>query len=374
MAPAQSRRIPHETRPSTKVHLLVIGGLSATFFSVLLIGAALCVLFLPVAPIGTLLPFLGLLGIAALFMGIALPYSLAKGEIMARKVQDLANKHLGPGGTTELNIIETTLEPTIVGAEIVMNDWGLVYLESGKRPIELSWQDIDRVEEPLPMRLLVHPKKGRAFTIVPSRYYLLAAAMYEKLPGRTSFDVNPLTGKSNLTEKLRSDPRKWGKYQIDANGIHWGGKNVQWEHVLNVREVVTESEGTSYSFLEVSTLTGVINIGQNEAQDDAYLILKAVMEDTLPGKCEFQFKAASAFGRAWQEFDRMSDTTAAGMKVARQTHKFEHLERYFAHMQTLQEMFSFEGEAVNRFRRDYADVLQYLGRTEEANELLKQMN
>lgn len=374
MTPPHTRRVPHEVYPSINVHFLVIGGLSAAVFSVVVVGVALCVLFLPVAPVSTLLPYLGLLGIAGLFMGIALPYSLAKGEIMRRKAQDLAKKHLGPGGTTELNIIETTLEPTIVGAEIVMNDWGLVYLESAKRPIELSWQDIERVEEPLPTHLLVHSKKGRSFKIVPTRYYLIAAAMYEKLPGRTSFDVNPLTGKSNLVEKLKNEPRKWGKYAIDANGIHWGGKNADWPQIQSVREVVTERDGTSYSSLEIATHAGVINIAATETNDDAYAILKAVLEDALPGKCEFQFKAPSAFGRAWQEFDRMSDTTTAGMKVARKTHKFVHLEPYFAHMQTLQEMFSFEGEAVDRFRRDYADVLQYKGHTDEANTLLKQLS
>lgn len=373
MPPEQPRRIPHEIKLQTKLHYLIVAGLSATFFSVFGVGAVMCVLMLPTMSLSGVLPYFGLLAIAALFMGTALPYALAKEELMSRKAQALAKKHLG-GRDTEWNIIETCLEPTITSAELVINDWGLVYVEPGKRAVELSWNDIDRVEEPLPMRLEVHPRKGKPFTIVPSRYYLIAGAMYVKLPDRTRFDVNPITGKSNLAAKLKDEPRKWGKYLIDATGIHWGKKSAPWKEIRSVREIVTETEEGTFSQIEVDSWEQTFTIGENETQGDAYLVLKAVIEDTLPGKCEFRFKAPSAWGRALQEFDRMADITTAAMKIARKTHKYAHLERYFAHMQTLQEMFSFSGEAVDKFYTDYADALQYMGRTDEANQLLKRIN
>lgn len=375
MTGLQPRRIPHETRQNIKINLLIIAGLSATFFSTLVVGGIVCFLFLPTAA-GSLIPILGLLAIAATFMGVMLPYSLAKGEMMTRKAQALAKKRLGPGGKTTLNIIETALEPTITGGELVMNDWGLVYLEAGKRPIELSWQDIEKVEEPSPMRITVHGKGRKPFVIVPTRYYLVAAAMFEKLPHRTQFDVNPISGESRLVDKLNAEPRSWGKYKLDANGIKWDKDSVRWDEIQSVREMIFETnEGTSHKELEVKGFAKSFRIHEADGNDDTYSIVKAIMEDRLPSnKCEFEYKGPSAMGRAVLEFDRMAETTRVGMKTARVTHKYEHLESYFAHMQTLVETFSLEGRDVDKFRIDYADVLQYTGRTDEANALLKQVD
>lgn len=69
-----------------------------------------------------------------------------------KKARRLARQHLGPSGTTELDV---EVHPGLTGA-LVLNDWGVVYARWGRRTAELPWGDIRLVAEPAIALLAFH--------------------------------------------------------------------------------------------------------------------------------------------------------------------------------------------------------------------------
>src|SRR5437879_6581033 len=133
--PPPSPATPPEAQPVERIDptnpWVIAGGLLA--FSVILCAVPVFWFLLPVAVVALTLLYLAFAG-------------------SRKKARRRARQHLGPSGTTELNV---ELHPGLTGA-LVLNDWGVVFARWGRRTAELAWGDIRLVAEPAIATLAFH--------------------------------------------------------------------------------------------------------------------------------------------------------------------------------------------------------------------------
>src|SRR5205807_1932777 len=107
--------------------------------------------------------------------------------------------------TSDLEIVESAGTATA----LALNDWGVVYVSPGKHPVEMAWSAINSVEE-TGIGVLAFRSSKSKFEIDCSlgRYMLITETIYNKIPERTNFDIDPSTCKSRILAKLESTPRE----------------------------------------------------------------------------------------------------------------------------------------------------------------------
>ena len=341
----------------------IAGGLIA--FSILLFAVPVFWLLLPVA-----IGFLAIL------------YFAAGGSM--KKAKARAQSHLGSLATTTLQV---ELRPGLASA-LVLNDWGLVFARFGRRPVDLSWNEIRLVDEPAIASLAVHATDGLAFQVDLSqdRYFAATRAIFSKIPDKTSFDVDPLTGRSNLLHKLQRAPMqwkgKWGFFVLSDQGVEHEVGSISWQEIDSVREFFFPGdECESYWKLRFSSATLSFELQSTSFSDgrqighSGYDTIKAVVAERIPGKAVFALPPSGPKQRATAEFNRCQEACKVGFAFALKSGRFSFFERYFEHMQWLVDTFALQGAAdTQSFFRDYAELLSRTNRPAEAAEFQERAN
>lgn len=296
-----------------------------------------------------------------------------------KKARKLAGQRLAPGAQSELDV---EFSPGMTAA-LVMNDWGIVFVRFARRSVELAWSDIDRVEEPAIAKLAIraHGAVACEVDLSQDRYFLAIQFIHSKIPDKTDFDVDPLSGQSRLLTKIELTPMawqgSWGKLVMTPAGIEHDAHAVSWQEIDSVQEVShpgDESEnwwelkcsaGAASFVLKSSDFTDGRPLGNSD-----YDAVKAVLAERIPGKTSFDRPAPVPFERAKEELRRCLDAYPAGFSLALKNGRFQFLESRFRHMLMLVDQFSLDRTLdVRPFFRDYAELLSRTNHLEEAARL-----
>ena len=357
----------HEIKPPTSIATLVVGGI---------VMIALCGIV-----VAFLFPFLLLFSPFILIFGGYVVWALVTGEKTKRKAQFLAAKHLGPSGTTKLNIVESVANVST----LVMNDWGVVFVREGKAPLEVSWNEITLVEEPQRALLRIQAGNQRQFDIdltMASRYFLVTAAMSQKLPGRTDFDFNPQTGESYLLPKLFRQPRQWqgmwGHFIVDCQGVEYKGKRFSWDEITLVEEYTLGSSGSidyqgEDTYLKFKANNNSFSVAAEHLEPGGCGIVKSIVQERLAGRTNFIDAGLTPRDMAEGEFNFYRKLYQApfsrGMREGNLKADFIE-QNFFSRMLTLLDNFSLDGDKVRVFFLDYAELLQSTGHVAEAKRMM----
>jgi hypothetical protein len=349
----------HEEVEEVSVFRLAVGGALAMFVSCLIVGICLPFLLVLIVPVG-------------LFLMAFMAWSLAFGELSSRKAQQLAKKHLS-ASRSELQVIEQVGD----GSCLVLNDWGVVFCSVGKRPVELSWNEIAQVEEPESKVLMVYGHNEEAFKLdlaVVKRFFLITSAMMVKIPRICNFDINPLTAESRLLDKLKSQPRQWqglwGRFEINANGIQRNDKLIHYDLLQSIVETIVDADpdpgilGTirTLNFQSVNDSFAI----SNAQLGDSYELVKRILWEKLPDRASFAINAKTPSDIAYEEFCLLQEN----LPLSKHVTKTAHLERCYKYMLFLVKRFKFKFyPQVRRFLDDYAELLRRMKRDVEAKEL-----
>jgi hypothetical protein len=337
----------------------IAGGLA--FFALLLFSVPVFVFLLPLA------------------VGIMVVLYLVSNR-SSRKAETLAKKRLGSAPPGEIHV---SLSPGTADA-LVLNDWGVVYVKAGSRAIEVPWDEVSGVEEPEPAVLSFRRREGSPFCVDLSteRYFRATRAIHARIPDRTSLDVDPATGESNLLRKLRHAPRewkgRWGSFAVTTEGVEHTGRRMKWDEIRSVEESSTpgdECEG-------VWTLTfrshgQTLHIASSDLSDgripgySAYDVVRAIALERLPGRVHLDGArmVPTPRGRAIREFEFCAETTKA-FALALKSGKYHVIEPEFRHMLALADTFSLDDSSMAQdLFLDYAELLRRTDRADEATRL-----
>ncbi len=352
----------YETVADVPLKNLVIGGMSAMFFSCIIVGLLLPFMLVLIIPV-------------ALFLMIFLACSLAFGEMSSRKAQSIANRHLSSPGKTKLQVIEQVGDKSA----LVMNDWGVVFCSVGKRPVELSWDEIAQVEEPQVKVLVVRDRNNANFKLdlaVAKRFFLVTASMFSKISSRCNFDINPLTGQSLLEQKLRTEPREWkglwGHFKVSSEGVEFNDKKIHWDVLQNVDETVADADPDPGMLGKIYSLhfkaPGTSFTAKSDQLEGGYDLLKRLTAEKCPQATSFAGDAQTPRDIAYDEFCLLQELLDVPTPLNKR--KAAYLERYYFYMLQLIRRFKFKFyPQVRRFLEDYAKVLRFMGREAEAKQL-----
>ena len=333
-------------------------------------GTIGCGIILLAAP-----PLLFLLPIAVPILVVM--YFISAGS--TKKARSLARKHLGAGVTSGL---EAEFSPGMSGA-LVMNDWGIVYVTLKRRPVELAWSDVRLVDEPDIAMLAFHTHDAVAFEadLSQDRYFKAIWAIHSKIPDRTRFDVDAVTGESNLLRKLQHAPLswqgKWGSFVVTVEGVERDGNFMPWHDIGSVQETSYLGDETeSYWELAITSASKSFSLKSTDFSDgrqignSGYDTIKAILALRVAGKVVFDRRAALPKNRAIDEFNRGRDAAQVALQLTLKSGKTAYLENHFGHMLALVDSLSLEGSVdTASFFRDYAELLKRAGRREEARKL-----
>lgn len=338
----------------------IVGGL--VLLVVVLLACPPLLLFLPFAIIG--------LVVLALFH--------AKGQSKARK---LASKHLGSQGTSQLQV---EFAPGL-SSSLVMNDWGVVFDTPGKAPVELSWDEITLVDEPRVATLEFHSHKAPTFEadLSEERYFLAIRSIHSKIPNKIDFQCDPVSGATNLVRRLESRSYEWsgswGHLVISRDGIeHSKAGRMGWYDIESVveREYQRDESPTLWE-LEFNARRNSFVLERRHFDDDrrvghcGYDMIKAIVEQKIPGKASFTLRPPMPTLRAEHEFDRENEITKVAISLALKSGKWAPLEERFRHMEWLVDTFKLERVCDTRtFFQDYAEMLSRTNRAEEGRRIL----
>jgi hypothetical protein len=337
---------------------IILGGLIAVAILVLAVPAS--IFLLPVV-----------------IVAFACLYFAAAGSM--KRARERARSHLGLAGKSELEV-ELSLGLT---SALVMNDWGVVFARFGRQPIELSWPEIRRVDEPQLGQLAFDTGSGLAFQadLSQERYLLAIRALDAKLPGKTTFDVDPATGQSNLLEKLKRGGFRWrtksGQLALTEGGIENKSDRMTWDEIESVRgQSFGGDESQVYWELHFTSGERTIQVRSTDFKDgrppgtSEYDRLKAIVAERLPSRCTFVLPPPLPRQRAIEEFNRCQEATKVGFSLALKSGKFAYCERQFRHMRWLIDTFSLAGAVdTETFDRDYAELLVRTERSEDGGSI-----
>lgn len=317
------------------------------------------------------LPFV-LIGLVVLFL---------MGKTNLGKARDLGRKRMH-GARSEL---EVDFSPGLASS-LVMNDWGLFFATSGKKPVAIPWSDVTVVEERELAILNIQSRREPPFEVDLSqdRYYLAARSLGSKIPDKLKLLVDPQSGRSELLQRMEDTRFEFGgrstRFVMDSEGVEYSkGGRMSWNSITRVQENEYEIEDSapirelvftagSQSFkLEEKDLTDnrtVFNTG--------YDLIKAILDDRIPTKVSFSYPPGSARERAKREFNRENEITSKSISMAIKSGKFAYLEPRFKHMEWLVDTFSLEPICDTRtFFQDYAEMLSRTNRADESKRLLR---
>lgn len=233
-----------------------------------------------------------------------------------------AETHLGTRESK--TFIEETIGST---GTLVINDWGMVLSRIGQASIEISWSDIQSVDEPRPYLLRIHSQSHvpTDIDLAGRRFFLIARTIFERFPGKTDFDVNPTTGESNLLKKLAITPREWkwmsGHLVISNQGVSYNNRHMRWDEIQLVEEwekVETVStytggdrDGGSAMGTIDSTMTTyyltfrsardrfeIKSLDLADGPNGDLDVLRDIVDERIPGKSKFSDRGPTAAERA----------------------------------------------------------------------------
>lgn len=357
-----AKTLHSEEVAQVSVGRLIAGGALSMFLSCLFV-----VIFLPFLAI-YIVP-------AGIFLIVYMAWSLAFGELASRQAQALAKKHLGANGKSELHVVEQVGD----GAALVLNDWGMVFCSAGKKPVELSWNEVIQVEEPQAKVLLVHGYNNTEFKMnltVAHRFFLVTASMFAKIPSVCEFDINPLTGESRLLAKLHNSPRQWkglwGRFIVNANGVQFNDKQIHFDLLQKVDETVADADPDPGVMGKIWTLhfysvNDYLAISSSQLEAD-YQIVKRIVSEKCPTRVSFATNAKTPQDIAYDEFCWLREILGSVTPLNKR--KAAYFERYYSYMLILAKRFKFKFyPEVRKFLDDYAYLLRFDGRESAAKEL-----
>lgn len=308
-------------------------------------------------------------------------YKMSEGN--EAKALKLARAHLnGKSSTLEIS------ESVETANALVLNDWGIVYVTVGKPAIEVPWREIKSVDETSIGILNFNCDKFNfEVNLSIGRYNLITEALYEKLPGRVQFDVDPQTGNSNILDRLKDGPREWSSKKsrliVSEDGIEYGGNRMSWLEISSVRESrVYVDEGPDTLFLTFSSggnrfdvTDDVVSLDKELPCYTGYDLLKLIVYDRIPGRTQFEEEALTPSKRALEEFKRGQDATKAGFAFALKSGKLHVIEPHFHNMLKLVDKFHLDKHScVQDFFQDYGLLFQKTGRDREAEQLASRLS
>jgi hypothetical protein len=305
-------------------------------------------------------PMLPFLLLALPFCIVMMNLTLVRAERRRREAVAAATAQLGPTGRTALQILETSKESLFSPIEMVFNDWGVVVAGSSGL-FEAAWSRIDTVDEPRRGALVI-TAAGRHAEVVPTRYFLVARLLWERLKGRVDLDLDPIAGTSRLLEKLERKPRDWGPLTVDARGLQYKRQRIDFERIQSVTETVHRLK-TGRRYTLVVSADDVLHLEDTMIADEAYPQLKAILSERLPGRTTFQTPAPTPASLARDEFEEVDASTSVGFIVAGQNRRYELVTGPCAHLLDLVEQFQLGGKSVRDFLRRYDEVLRATGDT-----------
>jgi hypothetical protein len=338
-------------------------------------GIVVWLLFCFIVPPFLLLLPLVLVILAALFM-------LSQGN--DAKAKKIARSHLA-GRTSDLEIVESAGTATA----LALNDWGVVYVSPGKRPVEMAWSEINSVEE-TGIGVLAFRSSKSKFEIDCSlgRYMLITETIYNKIPERTDFDIDPSTCKSRILAKLESTPREWtsrkGRLVVSASGVEFNDTRLNWNDISSVTETYIPGDETApYQSLTFSSWisssfevpSDIVSREKEIPRFTGFDLLKLIVREKLPSKTDFRSPVLTPLRRAIEEFERSWEAAKGGFAFALKSGKFSKIENnYFKHILRLCDRFKLDEtypSTTRDFFHDYAQLLERTGRKDEAEEMLR---
>jgi hypothetical protein len=265
-------------------------------------------------------------------------------------------------------------------SELVLNDWGMFYGAAGKPGMEISWDEITLVDEPQIAMLVFHTHTKRELRIDLSqdRYFDIIWAIQSKIPNRTDFQVDPVTGESRILSKIRSQPLelrgKYGHLLVSDDSISRNGIAIPWNEITSADERSCSDEDVNISWsLTVRsdrssfTLSSLDFLDGPQVWDTDYDLIKTIISLKIPNKISFDRRLPTPQERAIEEFNRCQEAIKVGFTLALKSGKFTLPEQYFRHMHALVERFHLEGKVDTRtLYQDYAELLDRTNRPEEA--------
>lgn len=314
------------------------------------------------------------------FVLIFLVVLFLMGKTNLGKARELGRSHMR-GAVSELNVDFGSG----LASSLVLNDWGLYFATSGKKPVAVSWNDVTLVQEPKLALVEIHSSRESTIKVDLSqdRYYLATKAFCSKIPDRIKFLVDPTSGTSELLQRMEEAPfefrGKFGHFVMDLNGVeHSRGGRMSWDSISRVQE-------NQYDIEDVGAVRELIFSAGNQSfkleekdlsdrtiGNTSYDLIKAVLDDRIPRKVSFTYPPASARERAKQEFDRENEITSKSISMALKSGKYAHLEPRFQHMEWLVDTFHLEPICDTRtFFQDYAEMLARTNRQDEGKKLLQ---
>lgn len=313
---------------------------------------------------------------------MAVLYFASSGSM--QKARNRANGHLGLLGTTTL-CVELRLG---LSAALVFNDWGVVFVRFARRPVELSWGEIRLVDEPAMALLSFHADSRLSFEVDLSqeRYFAATRAMFSKIPDKTNFDVDPVSGRSNLLHKLQHAPfewqGRWGRFIMTNRGVTHERGSMTWDEIEAVREFFFPGdESESYWELRFSSAALSFELRSTCFSDgrqvgySGYGTIKGVVAERIPDKAVFALPPLAPDQRAIAEFNRCQEACKVGFALALKSGRFSFFERYFQDMLSLVDTFALAGAVDTRsFFRDYAELMSRTGRPAQAAEFEARAN
>jgi hypothetical protein len=332
------------------------------------VGLLLILLFLCSVPV-----FLFLLVPVVIFLVILYKIGAANDS----KARTLARSHQSGASGFEMR------ESIGLSDSMVLNDWGIVYVSSNKKSIEIPWSDIKSVTETGVGYCVFDFGQGKLeMDLSIHRYTLIADTIYERIPERTDFDIDPVTGTSRLLEKLRRSPFCWntkkGPFIVDNDGIEFGTRRLNWTNIENVSESIFEGDesptirrltfvsGNSQISLEDHMINGPNEIPRYTTFDR----VKQIVCERIPRQARYELPPSAPRKRAEAELEMCQDAAKGALAFGLQSGKLDYAESLYKPMLKLVDKYQLDYFVpAQNFLQDYAVLLRKTNQVELAQQL-----
>lgn len=309
---------------------------------------ALLIILVACPPLLLLAPFV-IVGLVILFF---------VGQTNSHKARKLVRSHLR-GQQSSFEMVQSTGNADA----IALNDWGLVFVRAGRKPIHCAWHDIQKVHE-AHLGVLHFYARHADFEIdfTQNRYFQIIEVLEKHIRDRLQLMIDPATGKSKFAEMLAAQPFEWkgrhGHFVISREGIRLDDKRLAWDEIDRVTELYRQIDEEEPDRKLVFEGRGVRMVLDNKMVDKDNLLprytdfdlVRAIAKERIPHKVSLYNEAPSPRERAFWEFQQMQEASEAAFSLALNSGKFDHVEAEFRKMRALVDKYSLHDEpAVKEF-------------------------
>lgn len=299
------------------------------------------------------------------------------GQRNEKKALAIARSHLLGGSSAELS------EPVGADGSLVLTDWGIVYIKSGKRPIEIAWDSVNTVRE-TGVGVLTFQSLNDEFRLDLSqaRFLYVCEFIQQRIGKRAQFDVDPVTGESQIVSRLASSPRVCGKGKnrliIAADFLEYKGIKLPWTDIVSVvehsRPVVHAREQRWMSFTAADKgfeiFEDAIEADGELPLSTSFDFLRAVVFEIIPQKAKFEKEPLTPRLRAYYEFERVAEQAKLALSFSpKKKGSYELiLQRYKIGMNLI-DKYKLDGVLVNEFLENYAKLFKLAGQSLDAERI-----